>query len=83
MKLIRIIAAALFCVLTFTTAIAQSADPLPSWNASKASNPSGPSYQRLPKRTRRILCRPPNASPVDNDGTLGLSSRCNFNSSSP
>ena len=42
MKIIRkqnIIAAALFCVLTFTTAIAQSADPLPSWNESKASNP--------------------------------------------
>ena len=39
MRLIRkqnIIAAALVGVLTFTTAIAQSADPLPAWNDSKA-----------------------------------------------
>ena len=67
----RFLAAALFCVVAFTTTIAQAADPLPSWNDGKAkqsiitfvekvTKPGSPDFVPVPERIATF----------DNDGTL-------------
>jgi phosphoglycolate phosphatase-like HAD superfamily hydrolase len=66
-----IIAGALFCALAVTTTVAQSADPLPSWNegkskksimdfVAKVTKPSSPDFVPQPERIATF----------DNDGTL-------------
>ena len=71
MKLIRIIAAALFCVLTFTTAIAQSADPLPAWNAGKTKQSILTFVSKVTQKDSPDFVPPAERiATFDNDGTL-------------
>ena len=67
----NILAAALFCAVAFMTTVAQAADPLPSWNDSKAkqsiitfvekvTKPGSPDFVPVPERI----------AVFDNDGTL-------------
>ena len=90
MRLIRkqnIIAAALVGVLTFTTAIAQSADPLPAWNDSKAKQSIGDFLRRvaIPKgfcaarRTHRQTVRKLIGQKSRRGVTMSLGAHCCWN----
>ena len=58
-------------MLTFTTAIAQSADPLPSWNDTAPKKAIVAFVEKVTKKARRILCPcPQRIATFDNDGTL-------------
>ena len=67
----NIIAAALFCVLTFTAAVAQSADTLPSWNDGKTKQSLKDFVAKVSKKGSPDFVPPPERiATFDNDGTL-------------
>jgi hypothetical protein len=67
----NLLAVALFCVMAFTTTVAQAADPLPSWKDGKTKQSTVDFVEKVTK------CGSPDFVPVpkriavfDNDGTL-------------
>ena len=66
----RIIAAAIFCVMTSTTAIAQAADPLPSWNEGKTKQSIVDFVAKVTKTGSPDFVPPAERiATFDNDGT--------------
>src|SRR5712692_8395879 len=67
----NLIAAALACVLAFSTAIARAADPLPSWNDGKAKQSITDFVARVTKAGSPDFVPPAERiATFDNDGTL-------------
>src|SRR4026207_2349524 len=67
----NLIAAALFCALAFTAATAHAADPLPSWNESKAKQSITDFVGKVTKPASPDFVPPSERiATFDNDGTL-------------
>jgi hypothetical protein len=65
------LAAALTCALIFTAAVAQAADPLPSWNEGKAKQPIIAFVEKVTKEgSPDFVPEPERIAVFDNDGTL-------------
>ena len=74
MKLIhkqQLFTAALFCTMAFTTAFAQPADPLPSWNAGKTKQSIVTFVSKVTEKSSPDFVPPAERiATFDNDGTL-------------
>ena len=67
----RLLAVAFVCVLTVTTSLAQSTDPLPSWNEGKTKQSIEDFVAKVTKQgSRDFVPVAERIATFDNDGTL-------------